>query len=400
MYRIHPSIQPYAWGSHTFLAQLQGRPAPTEQPEAELWIGAHPSAPATVTGGRRLDAVIAADPVAALGERSVQRFGPQLPYLLKVLAAEQPLSLQAHPDKATAQKAFADRHPSYVDANHKPELLVALTEFDALCGFRPASESAAYLESLDVGPLQKVIEKLRDSDIKAAVEVLYGWSERDREELVPSIADAERQAGGGVAATLAEYYPFDIGVVVALLLNHVTLQPGEAIWMPAGNLHAYLHGAGVEVMAASDNVLRGGLTPKRVDVVELLRILSFEPLRDPVRRPVKEADGVDTWPVPVDDFALRRVTVDGTVHIGPSAPARGGRRPHPWRLGQALPAATPAGRAGIAGARTTLCVSGSVTVADREGSVDLKPGEAAFGNAGAGRLELTGAGVVYLASTQ
>jgi mannose-6-phosphate isomerase len=370
MYRIHPSIQPYAWGSHTFLAHLQGRPAPTGQPEAELWIGAHPSAPATLADGRRLDAAIAADPVAALGERSVQRFGPQLPYLLKVLAAEQPLSLQAHPDKPTAQAAYAQHHPSYVDGNHKPELLVALTEFDALCGFRPPSEAAEYLAALDIRPLQKVIEKLAAGDLRGAVEALYAWTDREREDLVPWVADAERDAGGGVAATLALRYPYDIGVVVALLLNHVTLQPGEAIWMPAGNLHAYLRGAGIEVMAASDNVLRGGLTPKRVDVPELLRILSFEPLHDPVRRAVKEADGVDTWPVPVDDFALRRVHVDGTVLIG------------------------------LSGGRTTLCVSGNVTVADGEGSVELKPGEAAFGNAGAGQLELTGAGVVYLASTQ
>jgi mannose-6-phosphate isomerase len=388
MYRIRPAIQPYAWGSHTFLARLQGRPAPTEQPEAELWLGAHPSAPATLADGRRLDAAIAADPLAALGERSVQRFGPQLPYLLKVLAAEQPLSLQAHPDKATAQAAFAQRHPSYVDGNHKPELLVALTEFDALCGFRPPSEAADYLASLDIRPLQKVIEKLAAADLRGAVEALYAWSDREREDLVPWVADAERHAGGGVAATLALRYPYDIGVVVALLLNHVTLQPGEAIWMPAGNLHAYLRGAGVEIMAASDNVLRGGLTPKRVDVPELLRILTFEPLHDPIRRAVREADGVDTWPVPVDDFALRRVLVDQTVLIGPLTPARGGR------------AATPAGCISIGGGRTTLCVSGNVTVADSEGSVELNPGEAAFGNADAGRLELTGAGVVFVASTQ
>lgn len=370
MQRIHPAIQHYAWGSHTFLAGLQGRPGPTAEPEAELWVGAHPSAPAVLDDGRRLDEVIAADPVKALGERSVTRFGPQLPYLLKVLAAEQPLSLQAHPDKATAQAAYAQRHPSYVDANHKPELLVALTPFDALCGFRPPSESADYLAALDIRPLQKVIEKLRGADLRGAVEVLYAWSEQEREDLVPWVADAERDAGGGVAATLAQRYPYDIGVVVALLLNHVTLEPGEAIWMPAGNLHAYLRGAGVEVMAASDNVLRGGLTPKRVDVPELLRILRFEPLRHPVRHPQREADGVQTWPVPVDDFVLRKVEVGTTVLTG------------------------------LQGGRTTMCVSGKVTVADSEGSVKLKPGQAAFGNADAGQLELTGAGVVYVASTQ
>lgn len=388
MQRIHPCVQPYAWGSHTFLARLRGRPVPTEQPEAELWFGAHPSAPARLDDGRRLDEAIAADPVAALGEGSVKRFGPHLPYLLKVLAADRPLSLQAHPDKATAQAAFAKHHPSYVDANHKPELLVALTEFDALCGFRVPAESADYLASLNLRPLERVIDRLHAGDLKGAVEVLYGWSVSECEELVPQIAGAERETGGGVAATLARHYPCDVGVVVALLLNHVTLEPGEAIWMPAGNLHAYIRGAGVEIMADSDNVLRGGLTPKRVDVAELLRVVVFEPLIDPVRRPVAESAGVQTWPVPVEDFGLRRIAVDGTVLIGPHAPA-----------GPDLEA-TPSAWAGIDGARTTVCVSGSVTVADREGSVELQPGEAAFGNADAGQLELTGAGVVYLASTQ
>jgi mannose-6-phosphate isomerase len=371
MQRILPAIQRYAWGSHTFLADLQGRPSPTAEPEAELWAGAHSSAPATLPDGRRLDDVIGADPVRALGERSVERFGPHLPYLLKVLAAEQPLSLQAHPDAETARNAFAAKHPSYVDANHKPELLVALTEFDALCGFREPQESADYLAALDIRPLDPVVNALAAGDLRKAVETLYGWAQREREDVVPRVADAERSAGGGVAATLARHYPSDIGVVVALLLNHVTLRPGEAIWMPAGNLHAYLHGAGIEVMAASDNVLRGGLTPKRVDVPELLRILRYEPLAQPVRHPVREADGVEFWPVPVDDFALRRIQIShATVRIGPP------------------------------GARTTLCLEGSVTIADSEGSVDLKPGGAAFGSASAGQLELTGTGVVYLASTQ
>lgn len=370
MERIAPAIQPYAWGSHTFIAQLQGRPAPTAQPEAELWIGAHPAAPATLADGRRLDEAIAADPVDALGERSVERFGPQLPYLLKILAAERPLSLQAHPDRDTARARFDQRHPSYVDANHKPELLVALTEFDALCGFRPAAESAEYLASLDIRPLDPIVKALSEGDLKSAVGRLYELSQPDREILVPWVADAERDAGGGVAATLARQYPYDIGVVVALLLNHVTLQPGEAIWMPAGNMHAYLRGAGVEIMAASDNVIRGGLTPKRMDVAELLRILVFEPLTDPVRRPVHEADRVDVWPVPVDDFLLRRVRVDDPVHIG------------------------------LTGARIAVCLEGSVTVGDSQGSVDLTPGQAGFGNASAGQLELTGTGVVYLASVQ
>ncbi|MCP2326697.1 mannose-6-phosphate isomerase [Hamadaea flava] len=365
-------IQPYAWGSRTALATLQGRSVPSAGPEAELWIGAHPSAPARLPDGRGLDEAIAADPRPALGP-ALDRFGPRLPYLLKVLAAEQPLSLQAHPDLPTAQAAFAAGHPSYVDANHKPELLVAATEFDALCGFQPASVGAARLAGLQLAKLDPVVRALAAGDLRSAVEQLLTWPDPDRAGLVADVvAAAGEHPEYAVARRLAAYYPGDVGVVVALLLNFVTLQPGEGIWMPAGNLHAYLRGTGVEIMAASDNVLRGGLTPKHVDVPELLRVLVFEPLPDPVLRPVRLAGGegwsVDTWPVPIEDFALRRVTLTGAaVRLDPVGP------------------------------RTLLCLSGEVVVADRAGSVDLKPGFAAFGNADAGQLELTGAGEVFLA---
>jgi mannose-6-phosphate isomerase len=371
---LSSTIQPYAWGSRTALAELQGRPVPSPGPEAELWVGAHPSAPARLSDGRGLDEAIAAEPRRALGP-ALDRFGPRLPYLLKVLAAEQPLSLQAHPDLITARAAFAAAHPSYVDANHKPELLVAVTEFDALCGFRPASVGAARLADLQVAKLDPVVRALAADDLRSAVEQLLTWPEPDRAGLVADVvAAAGQRPEYAVIRELAKFYPADLGVIVALLLNHVVLRPGEAIWMPAGNLHAYLRGTGVEIMAASDNVLRGGLTPKLVDVPELLRVLVFEPLLDPVREPVRldEGDGwaIDTWPVPIEDFSLRRVSLSGeAVTLDPVGP------------------------------RTLLCLRGEVVAADRDGSVDLKPGYAAFGNADAGQLELTGAGEVFLAVT-
>jgi mannose-6-phosphate isomerase len=368
-------IQPYAWGSRTVLAELQGRPTPSQGPEAELWVGAHPSAPARLADGRGLDQVIAADPEHSLGAATVERFGPRLPYLLKVLAAERPLSLQAHPDLPTARAAYAAGHPSYVDANHKPELLVALTDMNALCGFRSASAGASLLAGLQLGKLDPVVRALAADDLRSAVEQLLTWPEPDRAGLIAAVLDAAGQRPEyGVVRRLARFYPADLGVVVALLLNEVTLRPGEGIWMPAGNLHAYLHGAGVEIMAASDNVLRGGLTPKPVDVPELLRVLVFEPLPDPVLRPETIGEGkgwrIDTWPVPVDDFALRRITLSGgAVTFDPAGP------------------------------RTLLCLSGQITVADGESSADLTQGMPAFGNADAGQLKLTGAGEVYLATT-
>lgn len=368
-------IQPYAWGSRTVLAQLQGRPAPSPGPEAELWVGAHPSAPARLPDGRGLDQAIAADPERSLGAAAVERFGPRLPYLLKVLAAERPLSLQAHPDLPTARAAYAAGHPSYVDANHKPELLVAVTDFHALCGFRPPSAGASLLAGLQLDKLDPVVRALAADDLRSAVEQLLTWPKPDRAGLIAAVLDAAGQRTEyDVARQLAGFYPADLGVVVALLLNEVTLRPGEGIWMPAGNLHAYLHGAGVEIMAASDNVLRGGLTPKPVDVPELLRVLVFEPLPDPVLRSETLDEGagwrIDTWPVGVDDFALRRITLSGgAVALDPPGP------------------------------RTLLCLNGQVTAADSESSTVLTPGLAAFGNAAAGQLKLTGAGGVYLATT-
>jgi mannose-6-phosphate isomerase len=370
---LRPAIQPYAWGSRTILAELQGRPSPSAGPEAELWVGAHPNAPARLPDGRGLDEAIAADPQRMLGAAALERFGPRLPYLLKVLAAEQPLSLQTHPDLATARAAYAAGHPSYVDANHKPELLVAVTDFDALCGFQPASAGASLLAGLQLAKLDPVVRALAADDLRSAVEQLLTWPEPDRTGLVADVVNAVGQRPEyEVARRLAGYCPGDVAVVVALLLNQVTLRPGEGIWMPAGNLHAYLHGAGVEVMAASDNVLRGGLTSKQVDVPELLRVLVFEPLPDPVLSPVTLGEGegwrIDTWSVPIDDFTLRRISLTGgAVTLDPAGP------------------------------RTLLCLNGQVTAADAEGSADLTPGRAAFGNAGAGQLELTGAGEVYLA---
>jgi mannose-6-phosphate isomerase len=361
-------IRGYAWGSHTAIATLQGRPTPAPGPEAELWLGAHPSAPSVLAdSGQRLD-----EALAAAG-------GPRLPFLLKVLAAAQPLSLQAHPDAAQAAAGFAAEDaagmprdaPSrtYVDPHHKPELLVAVEEFDALCGFRSPEESATALEALDVPELAPIVASLRLPDpadaLRSAVSAILLHPEPAR--LVAAVADRP-----GLVGELAARYPGDPGVVLALLLNRVRLAPTEAVFMPAGNLHAYLRGVGVEVMAASDNVIRGGLTPKPVNVKELLRILRFEVLDDPVVRPVGVPDcpAVVTWPVPVRDFALYRA---GAVDGGDPVPLPG------------------------RGPRVVLCLRGSVTVDDGAGSVRLTGGRAAFAAAGTGPVVVTGTGEVYQA---
>ncbi|GIF48873.1 mannose-6-phosphate isomerase type 1 [Asanoa ferruginea] len=425
MESLDSPIRDYAWGSRTVLARLQGRPAPSAGPEAELWIGAHPGAPSTLDGEDgpvSLADAIAAAPTGWLGAETVTRFGPRLPFLMKVLAADAPLSLQAHPDLEHARERFAAGDPNYVDANHKPELLVAIEPFDALCGFRDPHRSADALEALGGATLAPVVAHLRRGELADAVELLLTWpgnradlvalvtaggeqapaddiasatagqdqapaddpapggGQAQADDPAPATAGAPADdlapgtAGGGQATDddlalvrrLASHYPSDPGVLVALLLNPVHLEPGDAVWMPAGNLHSYLGGAGVEIMAASDNVLRGGLTPKRVDVGELLQVLRFDVLRDPVVKPVEIADGVVTWPVPIDDFSLHRVT-----------------RPTELRLN---------------GPVLALCTAGEVTIGDATGVVSLTPGRAAVGPAGAGPLMIAGAGEVYVAS--
>lgn len=384
VYPLTGVIRPYAWGSRTAIAELQGRPTPAEGPEAELWLGAHPGDPSTVPGPEgpvELTALIAGDPDGQLGAVVAKTFGPRLPYLMKVLAAGAPLSLQAHPDAGYAREAFARQQadPSlpenYTDAHHKPEMLVALTPFEALCGFRDPATTAAVIAGFGIPRLDPVVDVLRAGDIGAAVRLLLTWPAEDRDALIGEVVTAALPGDDShqLAVRLAGHYPGDPGVLVALLLNLVRLAPGEAIWMPAGNLHAYLSGLGVELMAASDNVLRGGLTPKRVDVDELLRVLRFEVLDEPLLPAVTVEPGVDTWDVPVPDFKLYRIELDGT-------------RP---------PVEVPAG-----GPRIVLCAAGTVFAGQSEDGtpVELGPGTAAYVPAAAGAIKVAGTGRVFVAA--
>jgi mannose-6-phosphate isomerase len=390
VYPLTGVVRPYAWGSRTILAMLQGRPVPSEGPEAELWLGAHPSDPSTVTrpdGPISLATLIAEDPKGQLGSEVAGEFGSRLPYLMKVLAADAPLSLQAHPDAEYARRAFAAQEAdsaaprNYTDPYHKPEMLVALTPFEALCGFRAPDVSAAVLEELDLPRLAPVVAALRAgvTGLREAVRTLLTWPPDDRRSLIDAAVAAARAritsayaSSYALAIELAGHYPGDPGVLVALLLNHVRLEPGEAIWMPAGNLHAYLNGAAVEIMAASDNVLRGGLTPKRVDVDELLRVLRFEVLDEPVLPPVEVAPGVVTWRVPAREFALYRM-----------------------RLGAAPGSAGAPGT----GPRIVLGTGGEVVVSEAGGgSVALPTGAAAYVPADAAPITVTGGGEVFVAT--
>ncbi|MEU2155820.1 mannose-6-phosphate isomerase, class I [Streptomyces sp. NPDC019396] len=320
MDRLTNTVRPHAWGSATLIPGLLGL-APTGEPQAELWMGAHPGAPSGTDRGP-LNEVIAADPVRELGAATTARFGPRLPFLFKLLAAGSPLSLQVHPDPAQAQEGFAAEeragvpmdapHRNYKDDNHKPELICALTPFDGFCGFRSPDEAADLMAGLEVDTLKPYVDLLHAHPEDAALrEVLTAVLSAEREEIARTVHDAAAagaRIGGPYApfVTLAHHFPGDPGVIAAMLLNHVVLQPGEAMYLGAGVPHAYLSGLGVEIMANSDNVLRCGLTPKHVDVPELLRVVRFEPRDVAVLRPEASPSGEEVYDIPTDEFRLSR----------------------------------------------------------------------------------------------
>ncbi len=297
MHAIRGTAQHYAWGDPAVIPELLGMPA-DGQPWAEWWLGTHPGAPSTLDDGTPLSAT-----------------SGDLPYLLKLLAAAEPLSLQTHPDTAAAEAGFAreqaagialdDPRRIYRDPFAKPELLCALTAFDALCGFRPVAAGEALLRSLRADELADALQR---DGLAAVVGGLYRGT-LDSASLLAACAQS-RAPEAELVTRLEAMYPGDASVAVTLLLNRVHLQPGEAIFLGPGNLHAYLHGGGVEIMGASDNVVRGGLTPKHVDVEELLSVLRVEPLADPVVRPVEEEPGRWRYPTPGAPFELWRFEID------------------------------------------------------------------------------------------
>ncbi|MGW1600107.1 mannose-6-phosphate isomerase, class I [Streptomyces eurythermus] len=380
MDRLDNTIRPYAWGSPTAIPQLLGV-EPTGEPQAEMWMGAHPGAPSRTPRGTLVE-VVEADPERELGSRAVARFGPRLPFLLKLLAAGAPLSLQVHPDLEQARAGYADEerrgvpadapHRNYKDANHKPELICALTEFDGLCGFRDPVEAAGLLDGLGVDSLKPYVDLLHAHPEDAALrEVLTAVLTADPDEMAHTVAEATAactRLGGAYApyADIAHHYPGDPGVIAAMLLNHVRLQPGEALYLGAGIPHAYLNGLGVEIMANSDNVLRCGLTPKHVDVPELLRIVRFEPSDPGVLRPEASPEGEEVYETPTDEFRLSRYV------LPEGGPARDLTRDTPQIL---------------------LCTAGAV----RAGEHELGPGQSVFVPAGE-QAEISGAGTIFRAT--
>ncbi|MFD0363797.1 mannose-6-phosphate isomerase, class I [Nocardia sp. GCM10030253] len=383
MHELVGALRSYAWGSRTALAQLCGRPVPSAHPEAELWFGAHPADPAHVRidgDSRSLLELVSADPDRELGA-AASEFGGRLPFLLKILAAEEPLSLQAHPSSAQARAGFERENRTrvpldspmrnYRDENHKPELVVALDRFEALAGFRDPRRTVELFRALDVPGLDPYANLLAAQPDSAGLRTLFTtWITLPHaalSKLLPQVLDGCVQylSGGAslpkgrrefvaearTALELAEAYPGDAGVLAALLLNRLTLEPGQGLFLAAGNLHAYLRGLGIEIMANSDNVLRGGLTPKHVDVPELLRVLDFEPIDLPVVLPEPVGDGSVCYRTPAPEFALRRFDlIEGSAQVPLTA----------------------------AGPGIVLCTSGSVRLLHGSSQLVLERGAAAW----------------------
>ncbi|MFN2477586.1 MAG: mannose-6-phosphate isomerase, class I [Pseudonocardiaceae bacterium] len=349
---LRNAVRPYAWGSRTAIPELLGGPVPAPHPQAELWLGAHPADPSVLMHAdgaqTSLLEALRADPYRHLGPRCVQRWGGQLPFLLKVLAADEPLSLQAHPSAGQAAEGFAREEVrgvprdaperNYVDPSHKPELICALTELQALAGFRDPRRTVELLEALDVPALEPYRAMLAAEPNADGLRTLFTtWitmPEPAMKALLPPTLDAcvallrrngvcgscptppsdfQSPRGGDfrsecrVVLELAETYPGDVGVLAALLLNYVVLASGEAMYLPAGNLHTYLRGTGVEISANSDNVLRGGLTSKHIDVPELLRVLDFSHGALPVQRGEPVGPHETAYRTLAEEFQLTRL---------------------------------------------------------------------------------------------
>ena len=325
-------IQEYAWGSTSAIPDLLGRENPENKPQAELWMGDHPKAPSLAYYKGQwisLQLLIENNPIDILGKKVAERFSNRLPFLFKVLAAAKPLSIQAHPNLKQAQKGFKRENDlkipldaanrNYRDANHKPECICALTPFWALSRFRKITEILRLLEQLNLDALKDILAELKKHPTSKSLENFYTSLMSLDEDRKNWIVDEALKKAHYFSTDvpefnwmmrLAEHYPQDIGVLSPVLLNLVRLEPGQALYLDACELHAYLEGLGIELMANSDNVLRGGLTPKHVDVPELLGVLNFSGQEISLLSPAKKGTHERVYHSPAEEFVLSAITLD------------------------------------------------------------------------------------------
>ena len=389
------TIQEYAWGSKTAIPELLGQSVPAEKPQAELWMGAHPQAPSQVLADglwRWLPEVIQGNPEETLGKKVAARFSNKLPFLFKVLAAAKPLSIQAHPNKEQAEHGFAREDElgipvdavrrNYRDDNHKPEIICALTPFWALNGFRRIEETLRLLEEARIPDLAEILSFLRSHSNRDGLKKFFNYlmtTDRGKQGKIveQAVNFAERRTPEKAVwkwmIKLNEEYPGDIGVLSPLFLNLVRLEPQQAMYLPAGQLHGYLEGVGMELMANSDNVLRGGLTPKHIDVQELLAVLNFTDGDLNILNPENFTSREATYGTEVEEFVLSVI-----------------------RIKKKAPFTSPRDRS----VEMMMCTEGEVTVADLSDSETtlLTKGTSILVPAALEQYRIEGEGILYKAA--
>lgn len=382
MQKLINSVQNYAWGSKTALTDLYGIANPDNLPMAELWMGAHPKSSSKIEDAsgqvRSLRDVIDADKAALLGDKVANRFG-ELPFLFKVLCADQQLSIQVHPNKKASELGFAKENAAgipldaaernYKDPNHKPELVFALTPFLAMNAFREFSEIISLLQPV-AGAHNAIAHFLENPNAEALSELFASLLNMQGEEKSHALAvlkaalNSQQGEPWDTIRVISAFYPDDSGLFSPLLLNVVKLNPGEAMFLFAETPHAYLNGVALEVMANSDNVLRAGLTPKYIDIPELVANVKFvaKPAAELLTQPVKNGAELD-FPIPVDDFAfsLHDLSADETAIAQESA-------------------------------AILFCVEGEATLHKDSERLVLKPGESAFVAANESPVRVSGTG--------
>ena len=375
IYRLTGQVQHYAWGGKNYIASLIGLNSAKDQPCAEWWLGAHPSAPSeieNVTGKQSLIEFLSQNPTA-LGQASRQQFGDELPYLLKILDVEKPLSIQLHPTKAQAEKGFeaenakgvvlTDGTRTYKDRNHKPEMMIALSDFWLLHGFKTKSQ---ILATLNAHPsLQPLAKKLSTQSLaEFYADVMLADQSTLANWLLPIIkANQQPYQKGVLALDNPDYWvlytmetmtispeKLDAGLVCFYLFNIVHLKEGEGIFQDAGIPHAYLRGQNVELMACSDNVIRGGLTPKYVDIVELLKIVDCREVTPQIISAAPQNQSEFTYKTPVNDFALAQIRVEPQQHT----------------------------ELNLQSAGILLVMQGELKIQEKSAALTLKQGESAF----------------------
>ncbi len=379
--RLICPVRNYAWGDLVAIPELVGAD-PTGEPQAELWMGANAGAPSLLEStGQGLDEVVREAPVEMLGELQAAK-DSDLPFLGKVLAAAQPLSIQVHPTKQQAEVGFAkeqaagvridDRQRTYKDRNHKPEMVVALQPFSALCGFRDPQRTLGLLQHRKLDGLAPLRDQLGSAKLSSVVDWLLTAPTEQISTMVGPFLNLQERALPAEFAWLpdvAARYPNDAGVLVGLLLNYVTLQPGEGMFLGAGSVHGYLSGLVIEVMANSDNVVRCGLTEKNIDVAELLSIASFDAGDPPIQRPTGP---VSDYRTTSDEFLLQRIDLDLE---GPCSTTLD---------------------LGVVGPEILLVTEGAVEIKTRNGSLlGLSRGQVGFVSASELAYELRGSGRVW-----